>query len=170
MGVHRRFPMSTKIKVGATFGIGILVGGSGLATAGALPAPAQNVAHTVLWSVAVDLPGGPQRYNGPECRGTYKNHGQYVRAHKNDPNAGKSRCGKPIQAGTGSDSADAPDTTDNPSGAPPGKGQGNTKSHGHPGKGDDGQSPDSAGTGSTPQAPVAPSSRTTTTTTSTTLG
>lgn len=188
--VRARTPFSTKVKVGAAFGIGILVGSTGLATAGALPGPAQGVAHTVLSSVGVHVPGGPQRYNGPECGGTYKNHGQYVRAHTQDPNAGQSRCGKPIQAGTGSDSTNAPDTPDNPSGTAPGNpsgkangnGHGNTKSHGHAGQGNNEQSGNSDDSGlTTPasQAPVAPSSTTTTTsstststtsTTTTTLG
>jgi hypothetical protein len=196
--VRARTPFSTKVKVGAAFGIGILVGSTGLATAGALPGPAQGVAHTVLSSVGVHVPGGPQRYNGPECGGTYKNHGQYVRAHTQDPNAGQSRCGKPIQAGTGSDSTNAPDTPDNPSGTAPGNpsgtapgnpsgkangnGHGNTKSHGHAGQGNNEQSGNSDDSGlTTPasQAPVAPSPTTTTTsstststtsTTTTTLG
>ncbi len=119
-GVRARTSFSTKVKIGAALGIGLFVGGSGLATAGALPGPAQDVAHTVLSSVSVNVPGGPQRYNGPECGGTYKNHGQYVRTHTQDPNGGQSRCGKPIQAGTGSDSTDAPDTPDKSSGAPQG--------------------------------------------------
>ena len=129
--VRARTPFSTKVKVGAAFGIGILVGSTGLATAGALPGPAQGVAHTVLSSVGVHVPGGPQRYNGPECGGTYKNHGQYVRAHTQDPNAGQSRCGKPIQAGTGSDSTNAPDTPGNPSGTAPGNPSGKANGNGH---------------------------------------
>ena len=179
-GVRARTPFSTKVKVGAAFGIGILVGSAGLASAGALPGPAQGVAHTVLSTVGVHVPGGPQRYNGPECGGTYKNHGQYVRSHTQDPNAGQSRCGKPIQAGTGSDSTDGPDTPGNSSGSAssnssghspgnsfgsaPGNGHGNTKSHGHAGKGGDKQSGDSEDPVSTTPAshePVAPSTTTT---------
>ncbi len=161
--MRARTPFSTKVKVGAAFGIGILVGSAGLATAGALPGPAQGVAHTVLSTVGVHVPGGPQRYDGPECGGTYKNHGQYVRSHTQDPDAGQSRCGKPIQAGTGSDSTDGPDTPGNSSGSAssnssghspgnsfgsaPGNGHGNTKSHGHAGKGGDKQSGELGGPG-----------------------
>ena len=157
--VRARTPFVTKVKVGAAFGIGILVGSAGLASAGALPGPAQGIAHSVLSSVGVHVPGGPQRYDGPECGGTYKNHGQYVRAHTQDPNAGRSRCGKPIQSGTGSDSTDVPDTPDNSSGVPPGNGHANAKSHGDAGTGGDEQSGNSGDSGSTApasQAPVAP--------------
>jgi hypothetical protein len=163
-GIRPRTPFSTKVKVGAAFAAGLLVGGTGLATAGALPSPVQSVAHTVFSSVGVDVPGGPpQRYNGPECgaNADYKNHGQ----HTQDPNAGQSRCGKPIQAGTNGDtsSTDAPDT---PGGPPPGHGHGNGNGHGPPaGKGNDGQS-GNADDGSTPapsgQTPVVPISPTTT--------
>ena len=128
--VRARTPLTTKVKVGAAFGIGFLAGSAGLASAGALPGPAQSVAHTVLSSVGVHVPGGPQRYNGPECGGTYKNHGQYVRAHTQDPNAGQSRCGKPIQAGTGSDSTNAPATPGNPSTTAPGNSA--ATGHGNP--------------------------------------
>ncbi len=174
VGVRARTPFSTKVKIGAAFGIGFFVGSAGLATAGVLPGPAQGVAHTVLSRVGVHVPGGPPRYNGPECGGTYKNHGQYVRAHTQDANAGQSRCGKPIQAGADSASTDAPDTPDNPSGTEPGNGRdkaksrghhhGNTKNHGHAGKGGDTRSGNSDGSGSTApasQAPVAPSPTTT---------
>lgn len=89
---------STKLKVAAAFAGGFLVGGVGLASAGTLPAPAQDVAHTALSAVGINVPPGTDRYNGPECGGTYKNHGQYVRAHKDDPNAGRSPCGKPMKS------------------------------------------------------------------------
>ena len=89
---------STKLKVAAAAAGGFLVGGVGLASAGTLPAPAQSAAHDVLGAVGIDVPPGHDRYNGPECGGTYANHGQYVRSHKDDPNAGQSPCGKPMRS------------------------------------------------------------------------
>ena len=156
VNVQARTPFATKLKVGAAFGIGILLGSAGLATAGALPGPAQGVAHTVLSGVGVHVPGGPQRYNGPECGGTYKNHGQYVRAHTRDPDAGQSRCGKPIQAGTGSASKDATHSPVNSSGPPPGKGHGHAKSHGHAGEGNHGRPGNPGHSGLTTPASPAP--------------
>jgi hypothetical protein len=124
-----------KLKVGAALFAGLMLGGAGLATAGALPGPAQDVAHSALSNVGVAVPKshGPARYNGPEC-GTdpqthqpFSNHGQYVRAHKADPNAGASRCGKPVQAGTDTtDGTEAPDS--NQANAP-------GSAHGNRGKG-----------------------------------
>ena len=77
-----------------------MVGSMGLATAGALPDTAQDAAHTVLDKVGVNVPAGHERYNDPGVcpGGPYKNHGAYVRAHKDDPNAGTSPCGKPLNA------------------------------------------------------------------------
>jgi hypothetical protein len=118
--------LSTKLKVGLAFGAGLLIGGSGLASAGALPAPAQKVAHSTLSKVGVNVPGGTARFNDPAVCGLdpatqkpFRNHGQYVKAHKGDPAAAESRCGKPLKAGTGAD--------DDPAGNPadPAQGKGN---------------------------------------------
>src|SRR5207249_3594816 len=70
--------------------------------AGALPNGAQEAAHHALGVVGVTVPHG-DRYQGPECGGTVKNHGQYVRSQPKGQRAeaAASRCGKPVQAGQG---------------------------------------------------------------------
>jgi hypothetical protein len=126
-GVRVRTPRLVKLKIGIAFAAGLILGGTGLASAGVLPAPAQDVAHGTLSQVGVSVPKGhgghgPARYNGPECRGgPYANHGQYVRTHKSDPNAGKSRCGKPVQAGNdeATNSTKAPEAPENDQGDTP---------------------------------------------------
>ena len=79
---------------------GFLIGSVGLASAGSLPAPAQDAARSALSTVGINVPPGHDRYNDPtKCPGgPYANHGAYVRAHPNDPNAGASPCGKPNKA------------------------------------------------------------------------
>jgi hypothetical protein len=74
--------------------------GVGLAAADVLPPSAQDVAHNALESVGVHVPPGHDRYNDATVcpGGPYANHGAYVRAHPEDPNAGKSPCGKPTRA------------------------------------------------------------------------
>jgi hypothetical protein len=168
-------------KVGVAFFAGLLLGGTGLATAGALPGPVQNVAHTTLSDVGVNVPDGhgPKRYNGPEC-GTdpqtgqpFKNHGQYVKAHKNDPNAGQSRCGKPVQAGTETPGVTEPPESPEPTDAPeptevPGKGAapeptevpGKGAAHANKGNGDQGDQADETTTTLAPKAATVPSTTT----------
>lgn len=91
-------------KLAAAFSAGVLLGGTGLASAGMLPDGAQDVAHTTLAKVGVEVPVGTARYNDPAVCGTdedgkpWKNHGQYVKAHKGDPDASKSDCGKPLSS------------------------------------------------------------------------
>jgi hypothetical protein len=79
---------------------GFTLGSVGLASAAVLPAPVQDAAHNALGAVGLHVPPGHQRYNDPATclGGPYKNHGQYVRAHPNDANAGASPCGKPLKA------------------------------------------------------------------------
>ena len=129
----RRAPASrwrtTRLKVAAATAGGFLVGSMGLASAGTLPNPVQDVAHSALGAVGISVPPGHDRYNGPECGGTYANHGEYVRAHPDDPAAGRSPCGKPNRAakrGGGQPAAEASDRR----GPPPwaqGNGQGKAK-------------------------------------------
>lgn len=54
------------LAVGAAAFVGFLVGSTGFAMAGALPDPAQGVAHDVLSVVQVDVPDGEWRNRG-EC-------------------------------------------------------------------------------------------------------
>src|SRR5438067_1750787 len=77
-----------------------LASGVGLAAADVLPPSAQDVAHNALKTVGVHVPPGHDRYNDATAcpGGPYANHGAYVRAHPDDPNAGKSPCGKPTRA------------------------------------------------------------------------
>src|SRR5687767_5068374 len=94
VGAHR-------LKIVAAFVVGLMAGTSGLATAGALPNGAQEVAHRTFGAVGIKVPHG-DRYWGPECAGeAKKNHGQYVRSQPKDKRAeaAASRCGKPVQAG-----------------------------------------------------------------------
>ena len=104
-----------RLRVGAALVAGLLVGGTGLAGAGAL-GPAQGVAHSALGRVGIDV---PDRHNGPECTDAdgkriadLKNHGQYVRSQaKGDRSeAAKSKCGKPVHAVDPADADEAGDT------------------------------------------------------------
>lgn len=99
-----------KLRVAGAFALGLFVGATGLASAGALPDPMQEVAHHTLGAVGVDVPRA-DRYNGSECAGgPFKNHGEYVRSQPKEsrPEAAASRCGKPVQAGTGDEGEKAP--------------------------------------------------------------
>lgn len=128
---------SSRLKVASALAAGFVLGSVGLASAGTLPGPAQDLAHTALGAVGVKVPPGHDRYNGPECGGTYANHGQYVRAHKGDPAAGRSPCGKP-NASLNGVGADEPDADAQNGGGPPlssARGKGDAKSNGKPGKG-----------------------------------
>jgi hypothetical protein len=185
---------AVRLKVGTAFFAGLLLGGTGLATAGALPAPAQDVAHTTLSKVGLNVPEGTQRFNDTTVCGTdpqtgqpFRNHGQYVKAHKGDPNAATSRCGKPIQAGTpepagttkGTEAPEPPEPTEKPgttekpdAAGNPGKGHAN-----NPGKGNkSGKSQGDQGTDNESPEPTdapepgaaAPKATTTTTSTPTT--
>ena len=103
-------PLGRRLRVGAAFLAGLLVGGTGLASAGAL-GPAQGVAHSALGRVGINVPDDDgdkkPRHNGPECTDAdgnpipdLRNHGQYVRSQaKGDRSeAAQSDCGKPVQA------------------------------------------------------------------------
>lgn len=100
-----RAPFGRRLRVGAALVAGLLVGGTGLASAGAL-GPAQGVAHSALGRVGISVPDH-DRHNGPECTdedgnpiADLKNHGQYVRSQaKGDRSAAaKSNCGKKVKA------------------------------------------------------------------------
>ena len=112
---------STKLKVAAGIAGGFMIGSVSLASAGALPGQAQDVAHAALAALGVHVPPGKDRYNGPEC-GDVANHGEYVDAHPDDPAAGRSPCGKPNRAVNHPKHSDT-----DPAGAP-----GNSGRHGPP--------------------------------------
>jgi hypothetical protein len=124
-------PRTHRLRVVAAFTVGLLAGTSGLATAGALPNGAQEIAHRTLGSVGVNVPHG-NRYQGPGCgddgdRGVIKNHGQYVKSQPKGSRAtaAASRCGKPLQAGTGDDgSGEGPGKAAGCQGPPPWAGKG----------------------------------------------
>ena len=82
----RRRATRAAVLVAALVGT-MLLSGVGLAAADTLPDPVQEVAHTTLAKVGVHVPPGHERYNDPVVcpGGPYKNHGAYVRAHKDDP-------------------------------------------------------------------------------------
>jgi hypothetical protein len=105
----RRRPRGLPMKLVPAAAVVVVLGsGVGLAAADTLPAPAQDVAHRALGAVGLHVPPGHERFNDPaECPdGPYRNHGAYVKAHKDDPDAGKSRCGKPTHAGVDDESSD----------------------------------------------------------------
>ena len=111
---HRIGP---KLRVAAAFLAGLLIGSTGLAAAGALPDPAQHVAHRVLGQVGVDVPD-PERYHGPECGEDVKrNHGAYVR---DDHDLATTDCGKPTHAVDPGASGDEDPESEPSSGAPKG--------------------------------------------------
>jgi hypothetical protein len=119
-----------RLRVVAAFAVGLLAGTTGLATAGALPNGVQEIAHHTLGSVGVNVPHG-DRYQGPECGGVVKNHGQYVRSQPKGDRAAAaaSRCGKPLGAGAGDDGSDdgnggAPKKSGGCQGPPPWAGKG----------------------------------------------
>src|SRR5688572_254473 len=61
--------------VAAAAVVGFLAGSTGLAAAGTLPDPAQDLAHDVLARVGVDVPRSTE--GCPEGT-TFRNHGEYV--------------------------------------------------------------------------------------------
>ena len=79
---------------------GFLVGSTGLAAAGVLPDPAQDVAHDVLDTVGIDVPRSTE---GCPEGSSFANHGEYVasvEAAGGDVRAAAhSDCGKPAHAG-----------------------------------------------------------------------
>jgi hypothetical protein len=114
-----------RVRVVAAFAVGLLAGTTGLATAGALPNGAQEIAHHTLGSVGVNVPHG-DRYQGAECGGVVKNHGQYVRSQPKEDRAvaAASRCGKPLKAGAGDGNGGAPEKSGDCQGPPPWAGKG----------------------------------------------
>ena len=154
--------------------------GIGLAAADVLPPSAQQVAHNALNAVGVHVPPGHDRYNDATVcpGGPYANHGAYVRAHPDDPNAGKSPCGKPTRAVNPSGRGAENDKEKNAGNGPP-AGAKSKKDRAKQNQGKDDQakddendSDDSGGgagapSGTVPNAPTSTPSSTAPTTTST---
>jgi hypothetical protein len=120
----------------------LLVTSVGLAAADTLPDSVQDVAQRALDKVGVHVPPGHDRYNDPAvcAGGPYENHGAYVRTHKDDPNAGKSPCGKPMKSTTHVDGSGTEDDFGNSGRGTDEKGTGPPPwAHGQPkaGTGDD---------------------------------
>ena len=114
-----RSPLRAKLRVAGAFLAGLLVGGSGLAVAGALPDSAQNVAHNVFEQVGVQVPQPDRYHDAEECGPEVKaNHGQYVR---DDKSLARSDCGKPTHAG-GKDAGETPRSGKGGTGGPAAKG------------------------------------------------
>ena len=94
-GRHRRFGWKA---VAAAAIAGFLAGSTGLAAAGALPDPAQDVAHDVLDVVGI---GVPRSTEGCPEGTTYRNHGEYVSSVEAGGGdiaaAAHSDCGKPAR-------------------------------------------------------------------------
>jgi hypothetical protein len=113
-----------RVKVAAAFAAGLVLGSTGLASAGVLGSTPQNAVADAAAQVGVDLPGGTAR-STEGCGGrTYKNHGEFV-SQGGDPH---SQCGKPVKSKT--DNANQPDKTPGAGaghgcGKPPWAGKGN---------------------------------------------
>jgi hypothetical protein len=89
--VRERF---VRAKVAAAFAAGLMLGGTSLASAGALGTTPQNAVADAAGHVGLDLPGGTPR-STEGCGGeTYRNHGQFV-SRGGDPH---SPCGKPVKS------------------------------------------------------------------------
>jgi hypothetical protein len=105
-GAVRSSRRRAKLRVGGAVVAACFVATSGLAAAGALPDPAQHLAHRAFDSVGVGVPD-PGRYHGPECGPDVKqNHGAYVR---DDHDLATSQCGKKIHTGQDGTSAEDED-------------------------------------------------------------
>jgi hypothetical protein len=124
--IHRASPRFGWKAVAAAAIAGFLAGSTGLAAAGALPDPAQDVAHDVLDVVGI---GVPRSTEGCPDGKSYRNHGEYVSAVEaaggDVEAASHSSCGKPTHGngkakGAGKeDSAPRADTDGDPCTGPP---------------------------------------------------
>lgn len=94
-----RFRFGWRAVAGAAV-IGFLAGSTGLAAAGTLPDPAQDVAHDVLGAVGIDVPRSTE---GCPDGQAFRNHGEYVssvEAAGGDVEAAShSDCGMPVRGG-----------------------------------------------------------------------
>ena len=111
----------SRVKMAAVFAAGLVLGGTSLASAGALGTAAQRTVADTVDGVGLDLPGGTARSmvgcDGEEVR----NHGQFV-SGGGDPH---SECGKPVVSGAPEDQDPAGTPPDVPPCRPPWAGKGN---------------------------------------------
>ena len=110
--VHWRRSRLGRAKVVGAFVAGIVLGGTGLASAGAMGPTVQNTVADAAAKVNLNLPGGTPRQGGAECTGYVANstHGQYVRSadtKEERQRRAKTDCGKPAQAGSGGEGNEA---------------------------------------------------------------
>ena len=101
--VHWRRSRLGRAKVVAAFAAGIVLGGTGLASAGAMGESVKNSVADAAAKVNLNLPGGTPRV---QCTGQAEGetHGQYVKGAttKEDKQArAKSNCGKPLVSENG---------------------------------------------------------------------
>ncbi len=106
----RRSPWRTKAALAGAFLAGLLLGGTGLATAGALPEPAQAVAYNVLHPMGLNV---PHPHAGNPCKGppvwarerrepTAEEQAEHERVRREEcPQRGEGRQGPPAHAGRG---------------------------------------------------------------------
>lgn len=128
-------------KVAGIFTAGLFIGGTGLASAGALPDTVQDKVAVAAAKVGVDLPRGTARYTAAECGVDadgkpieWRNHGQYLKSLPKDQReaASANDCGKPLRSVGGDDTSDADDAATPTSGAATENGSAACE---HPGKG-----------------------------------
>ncbi|GIU84178.1 MAG: hypothetical protein KatS3mg008_0953 [Acidimicrobiales bacterium] len=95
-------PWRRRLRTAAAFAVGLLLGGTGLATAGALPGPAQDAAADVLSVFGLDVPRSTE---GCPAGKTYRNHGEFVSEVASSggdaAEAARSACGKPLRGAEG---------------------------------------------------------------------
>ncbi len=120
-----------RLKVAAAFATGLVLGGSGLAYAGVLPAGRQSAPEAAAQQVEGSVPRSTE---GCPAGQTFKSHGEYVdsvKAAGGDENAAAhSNCGKPVTATTKDQGKNGGKGNGNGNGDGQGNGQGNGKGRG----------------------------------------
>ena len=99
-----------RFAVAAAAIVGFMAGSTGLAMAGALPAPAQDVAHDVLSTVNLEVPKGKEGKRGPCVSAIAKDTSltEEQKDAKKDAECPKGPFGPPAHAGRGGASGDNP--------------------------------------------------------------
>jgi hypothetical protein len=99
-----------RFAVAAAAVVGFMAGSTGLAMAGALPAPAQDVAHDVLSTVNLEVPKGKEGKRGPCVSAIAKDTSltEEQKDAKKEAECPKGPFGPPAHAGQGGASGDNP--------------------------------------------------------------